>query len=208
MPGEAVVDHQRNATDLDAHYPFVPAKPVKARYATFVAQANVWLMLSEIRLFSGGRNVIAGKPYTLQPPPTAVRGYASYPDDGLLLTDGIVANGFSISTVYGWSNDKERTVEVDLGRLCRVDEVTAWSVTGSHAAIFLPKQVRLALSNDGAQWREVGTAGPPAIPDEPSVAAPFAFKLGPDTARYLRVTVTPSRNWCMISEIEVKGQPK
>jgi hypothetical protein len=72
-------------------------------------------MLSEVRVFSGGRNVIAGKSYTLQPSPTPILGYGSYPDDGQLPTDGIVAQGLSISTVYGWSDGKQRTIEVDLG---------------------------------------------------------------------------------------------
>lgn len=205
-PGAPVIDYRRSDTDFDAHIPFVPSRPVRARYVTFLAQANVWLMLSEIRVFSGGRNVVLGKPYTLQPAPAAVRGYASYPDDGQLLTDGIVASGFSIGTVYGWSDGKERTIEVDLAREARLDEVTVWSVTGSHAGIYLPSAVKLAVSDDGKTWEDVGAATAGTAPDEPSTACPFTLKLKGQKARYLRAVVTPSKGWSMVSEIQVCGK--
>ncbi|MEI6504160.1 MAG: hypothetical protein WCP21_24365 [Armatimonadota bacterium] len=203
--GAPVTEYQRSAKDLDACLPFVPGKPVRARYVTFLAQPNVWLMLSEVRVFSGGRNLVAGKPYTLQPSPTPIRGTGSYPDDGQLLTDGIIAQGFSLSTVYGWSDGQERTVEVDLGGDCKLDEVTVWSLTGSHAGICLPSSVLLSGSADGQSWRELGAASPAEAPAEPSTACPFTLRLPGQSAHYLRVRVKPARGWSMLSEIQVSG---
>lgn len=207
-PGEPVIDRKRTETDYDAHVPFTPARPVTARYVTFLAEAHVWLMLSEICVFSGGRNVVAGRPYTLQPSPTPIRGFSSYPDDGLLLTDGIVAQSFSLNGVYGWSDGKPRTIDVDLGRSCLVDQVTAWSLTGARAAIFPPASIGFSLSEDGRAWQEAGMGTPAPAPAEPSTACPFTLKLGGRQARYVRVVVTPSQGWSMVSEIEVAGQPR
>lgn len=205
---ELVLDRTRSATDQDGHLSFIPAHPVQARFATFLFQPHGWLMLSELRLLSGDRNVLAGRPYRLQPAPTPVRNDPGYPDDGLLLTDGIIAQSFGRSLVYGWADATERTIEVDLGRTCSVDEIVVWSLTGSRAAIFLPSSVKLSLSEDGQTWIDLGEASPATVPEEPPTPCRFTLSLERQPARFFRVVVTPSTGWSMLSEIQISGTPQ
>jgi hypothetical protein len=205
-PGKVVIDRTRSATDQDGHVPFPLPRPVRARYATFLFEPQGWLMLSEIRLFSGRLNLLAGRPYRLQPSPTPVQEGHGYPDDGRLLTDGVIAQSFGSGQTYGWADGRERTIEVDLGRLCSANEVVVWSLTGSRAGIFLPASVKITVSEDGQTWRDLGVATPTQVPEEPPTPCPFTVKAKKQSVCYVRVVVAPTKGWSMLSEIQVAGE--
>ena len=207
FPAEPIViDRRRSDRDMDGHLTFRPDEPVTARYVTFVLDSVAHLMVSEVRIFSGGENVAAGREYSLQPPPTPVRESQTYPDDGHKLTDGQIT-GFAPRAVVGWhDNDEDRSVVVDLQGPCRVDEVAMWTMTGAFAGIVPLPEARVALSEDGEHWTEVGSAQTEDAPDDPSTPCAAVVDCGGRTARYVRVTTRREANWAMLSEIEVRGE--
>jgi len=199
------IDRQRSERDLDGHLTFRPEQPLRARYVTFVLEPAGHLMVSEVRIFSGGENVAAGREYALEPPPTPTRAPETYPDDGRKLTDGQIT-GFAPRTVVGWRDDEERTVVVDLQAPCRVDEVLVWTLTGSRYGIVPLPRATVALSEDGQAWREAGSAEVAPAPADPSTACAAIVHAAGARARYVRVAVRRAAGWGMLSEIEVRGE--
>lgn len=204
-PGPVVVDRRRSERDLDGHLTFRAGAPLRARFVTFIMEPAGHLMVSEIRIFSGADNVVAGREYALEPPPTPRRAPESYPDDGRKLTDGQIT-GFAPRSVVGWRDDEERTVVVDLQAPCRVDEVLVWTLTGSRYGIIPLPGATVALSEDGQTWREAGSAEVAPAPADPSTACAATIDAGGERARYVRVTVQRTSGWAMLSEIEVRGE--
>ena len=204
-PEAVVIDRKRSETDLDGHMTFRPARPVRGRSVSFLFEPAGHLMISEVRIFSGGENIAAGREYVPQPPPTAERAPETYPDDGRKLTDGQITN-FGTRVVVGWKDDEERTVVIDLQSLCRVDEVLAWTMTGARYGIHPIAEATVALSVDGQTWQEMGSAQAAPAPDDPSTPCSCTVDTAGQTARYVRVTARRSQVWAMLSEIEVRGE--
>ncbi|MFO7945559.1 MAG: DUF4855 domain-containing protein [Armatimonadota bacterium] len=200
-----VIDRRRSTHDLDGHLTFRPQEPLDARYVTFILEPLGHLMVSEIRIFNGDENIAAGREYSVLPSPTPRQAAQTYPDDGHKLTDGHIT-GFARRDVVGWRDDEERTAVVDLQHVCRVDEVLVWTMTGSRYAIYPLAEASVALSEDGQNWSEIGSAAPQEVPDDPSTPCAAIIDTGGQSARYVRVTVRRSRNWGMLSEIEVRGE--
>ena len=199
------VDRRRSERDMDGHVTFRPPEPLTARYVTFVLQPIGHLMVSEIRIFSDGENVAAGRSYSLQPPPTPVRAPETYPDDGHKLTDGQIT-GFAPRSVVGWRDDEERTIVIDLQGPCRVDEVAVWTMTGAQFGITPLPAASVALSEDGESWSEVGSATTGTVPETPSAPCAAVVQVDGQNARYVRVATRRSKDWAMLSEIEVRGE--
>ncbi|HEY3266554.1 MAG TPA: DUF4855 domain-containing protein [Armatimonadota bacterium] len=203
--GPVVVDGRRSATDIDGHIPFRPAKPAMARYVTLLFHSASWVMLSEVRIMVNGRNVAPGAVYTLRPQPGA-RDEASggYPDDGVRLTDGVVATNFEAGQLAGWQDAAPRTVTVDLGAALPIREVTAWSLGGGRHAIFAPRSATVSVSTDGRAWRPLGEAH--LTDPRDGGCRPIACRVrasAPTRARYVKVRVERLQDWAMLSEIEV-----
>ncbi|MFP3903727.1 MAG: DUF4855 domain-containing protein, partial [Armatimonadota bacterium] len=203
--GHVVIDRERSVHDLDGHLTFRPEEPLQRRYVTFVLEPLGHLMISEIRIFDGEENIAAGRDYSALPSPTPRQEAGMYPDDGYKLTDGRIT-GFSRRDVVGWRDNEERIAVVDLQHTCRVDEVLVWTMTGSRYAIYPLAEAKVALSEDGDEWREVGRAVPQDAPGDPSTPCACIVNTGGEPARYIRVSVRRSRNWGMLSEIEVRGE--
>ncbi len=205
--GPPVMDRTRSPHDMDGHLVYAFDPPVVARHVAFQFDPSGWLMLSELRLLSDSRNVAAGLPYTLTPPPTPAASAGPYGDDGRRLTDGVVAERFAPAAVTGWSDPRPRTVEVDLGRTVPLSAVTAWSLGGGHAGIFAPASARFEISEDFQTWRPAGEAARPSLDEtaRTSVPVPFHASLPAGAAaRRVRVTVSGTQGWTMLSEVEVE----
>ncbi|MCC7490805.1 MAG: DUF4855 domain-containing protein [Fimbriimonadaceae bacterium] len=204
--GPPVVDQRRSATALDGHLPWRLAQPVTARYVTFAAEANGWLMLSELRLLNAaGDNLLAGRRYTLVPGPVGALG--TYPDDGRRLTDGQVAGQYGRETVVGWNDDEPRQITVDLGQPRAVQRVLTHTLAGGGAGVFLPAEVTVELSADGTTWSPAQRVTRPTVnePGDQTQDAVFAWSAPPGaTARWIRVTVRRGRGWGMVSEVAVE----
>lgn len=204
-PQPVVIDRRRSEKDLDGHLTFQPERPVRGRYVTFILEPVSHLLISEIRLLSGGENIAAGREYLLQPPPSPRKLPETYPDDGQKLTDGQITP-FAPKAIVGWHDEEKRTTVLDLQGRCRLEEVLVWTMTGSRVGIVPLASASVAVSEDRETWRELGSAGPEEAPQWPS--APCACRVGAagQTARYVRVVAERKEGWAMLSEIEVRGE--
>lgn len=210
-PSPIVVTRRRSETDMDGLLRFEVKPSARARYANIVLRGNGWIMLSEVRVLDGARNVARepGVRYALRPLPTPTEADADrYADDGVRLTDGYRAGSFSRTQVTGWNDGSERTFVVDLGMAQRISEATVWSLRGGQFGIYAPKTVICESSSDGHAWRRLGSADrAEGVEDGKSCeAAPYRI-VGLAECRYLRIRVVPQQGWAMLSEIEVAGQP-
>lgn len=204
-PEPVVVDRKRSETDLDGHLTFRPSRPVRGRYVTFVMEPIVHLMVSEICLFSDGQNIVAGKEYVLQPPPSPRKMPETYPDDGRKLTDGQITD-FAPRAIVGWHDEAEHTAVVDLQSPCRVDQVLVWTMIGATVGIAPLASATVSLSTDGRTWREAGTAEPAVVPPSPSTPCACTVDTKGQIARYVQVVARRGQGWGMLSEIEVRGE--
>jgi hypothetical protein len=138
-------------------------------------------------------------PYTASTPASS-----SYPDTGQL-TDGTFASTSYADTQWeGRLTGSSYYMTVDLGSEQTFQEVDSdWLQTDS-AAIYLPSQVQVSVSTDGTDFTTVGTMDEPAV-DSSDQSCDYRL-LGIDvTARYVRITVTPSSDaWSFTDQIEVK----
>ncbi len=206
-PEPVKVIRRRNDTNLDGVIVFRPAKPALARYVTVSLEPNSWIMLTEMKILSNGRNVAPEATYTLTPPPTRDESEENvYLDDGKKLTDGQVADGFKGHMLVGWQGSEPRVTTIDLGRSRPIGSITAWSLRGGDAGIYAPESATFELSQDGVEWfgaTKVAYAGP-AEDGSTCSAAPFTAAMPAGaSARWVRVTVVARKEWAMLSEVEV-----
>ncbi len=204
---------RRSAVDMDGILRFSVLPTARARYVNVLLRGHGWIMLSEVRIFDGKTNLAQapGVHYTLRPLPTDAQTEGiHYPDDGLRLTDGIVAATFTRQHVVGWDDGQPKTITVDLGVAKLIRGVTVWSLRGGQYGIFAPEQVNVEVSTDGHNWTGVGSAERADGGEDGNecVPAPYRVVTTADRllrARYVRVRIRPARGWSMVSEVEVDG---
>ena len=162
-------------------------------------------MLSEVKVFDGDTNLVAGRPYTVHPAPAA-KSSSPYADDGIRLTDGSVARVFSRRDITGWSTGREHPITLDLlGRVaCR--KVTVWTLAGGLHGIRASEAVLVSLQDANGNWREVGRAERPGDLVEKGglVALPYSVQLDGTAPRALRATIIREIGWAMVSEVQVE----
>jgi hypothetical protein len=174
--------------------------PVRARYVRVQYTGVAWMMLGEVEVLSGGRNVALGRPYHTAPQPTSEGKYA---DDGVRLTDGAVSRPSDGWTrAVGWIGGEPEVV-VDLLRPGRIGIVRVHAIGGGAGSVLFPKWLRVATSQDGATWSdevEVATA----LTDKGDEIAVgwIEAQLSPRQARYVRVRLE-RRIWAMVDEVQV-----
>lgn len=207
-PSKPITERTRPDGSLDGRLVFAPEKPTNARYATLVLKANAWLMVSEVRVISQGKNVAPESAYTLSPAPTATSNAANpYPDDGSKLVDGKIAQGFESGMLVGWQDGKPRSFIVDLGSETRVSEVSVWSLRGGRHAIYAPERVSVEVSKDGSHWFGKKTVEKDKSPEDGQSCKACAFTAplsSPTEVRFIRVEVSAGKGWAMLSEIVVR----
>lgn len=186
---------------LIGHVRWSPDRPVPARRVVLRLSPHAWLMVSEVEVLSGGRNLALGARYAFRPLPDAVEE-VRYADDGVRLADGYIADSFEPHVVTGWAGQSAR-VTVDLGVVREIREIAVHSLGGGYAGIYAPRAAAFLISNDGMNWHEVGTveASDPGGDTSQHVELRVAAT---GTARYVRASVEPSRGWLMLSELEVR----
>ena len=161
-------------------------------------------MLDEIEVISGGRNVAAGLPYTVLPPPTSEENYAD--TTGRVLTDGRAGSTtFGAGKTVGWSR-AEPVVTIDLGRTVEASLLRAHVLGGGLWGVWFPERITVSTSADGQAWHSAGeVTDHPAEPDEPlerPVGASIDVPLDSPPFRYIRAAFQP-HGWLMLGEIEV-----
>lgn len=207
-PQGPIAEQTRKDGSQDGKYVFSAGSPVAGRYATVQLRANEWLMLPEVRVLSGGKNIAPECSYTLTPAPTtSSSGDIPYPDDGRKLTDGKIAQGFVGGMLVGWQTGEDRTFTLDLGSEKEIKAATVWSLRGGQNAIFAPAWVSVEVSKDGQHWYAKKVVEKDSAPEDGKtcIAAPYRAALsGPTKARFVRVQVSRSNGWAMVSEIVVE----
>lgn len=172
--------------------------PVRTRRIRVDFSARGWLMLSELEVLSGGRNVAAGRRYHLAPAPTSQQKYA---DDAVRLTDGEYARPGQWLKAVGWNTGAPEVV-VDLLDVATVSLVRVHCLGGGRGSVYFPT-VTVATSEDGEQWSaEVELGHGPTESGAEDLCAFLDAELAPRPARYVRLRVQ-RRGWAMLSEIEV-----
>jgi hypothetical protein len=203
---QPVINRRRSDSDMDGRIIFSATKPISARYVTILTRGHGWVMCSEVRILSNGMNLLSkSTPYTLRPLPSNGSS-VPYADDGSILTDGVIASDFAPERVVGWQDDGVREIVVDLGKVRDLHRLTAWSLGGGAYGICAPKTVSFSLSTDGKAWSpaEMATAG---VEPKAGTCGVLPYVLNLKTGvrgRYVRVRVTRSQGWAMLSEISVR----
>ncbi len=175
----------------------------RARFVRFDFTGRVWVMLSELTVFSGGANIARGCAYHLSPTPTSETRYA---DGDAYLTDGICGSASGgWRTKVGWLKG-EPQVTLDLLKPRPVALVRAHVFGGGSAGVYFPEEMRVELSADGTTWSTpLVTTERPEETGQKTAAAFMTVRVAPATdARFIRLTFK-RRGWLMVDEIECYG---
>lgn len=129
-------------------------------------------------------------------------GYAGPGPQGL--TDGRMADGndFDQQGWVGWANDgRPIQITLDLGKPIDIRRLSAHTLR-SAGGVFPPSKIEWHVSGDGKEFRPVGTVSlEQALPQR----GWFTSELK-ETARFVRLTPTPSADWTFFDEIMVNGE--
>ncbi len=194
----------RSPIDLDGLIEFTSHNPLEGRYLTLCLEPNGWLMLSEVSIYvSGQKRPLTKIPYSTKPLPTT-ENKSSYPDNGIKLTDGVIAEVFSPDLLTGWDKEQKREFIIDLSEPTEFNKVTVWSLDGGLYGIWGPESVVISVSQDNKFWRKVGQAHNTKPPQRDLEPAPYTFTSQNNLLyRYVKVTVSKGKGWSMLSEIQI-----
>lgn len=184
----------------------LPVPNAVGRYVRLRITPKSWLMLSEVRVLSGGANAALNRPYSQTPQPT---GDAPYADNSGLLTDGFYTlAGAGWKTCVGFDK-ADPAVTVDLGACCRVAAARAHLQGGGPGGVWFPERVSVSTSADGQSWTPAGeTRERPPEEGKTPASAFMGVAFEPRDARFVRLAFK-KRGWLMLDEIEVfsAGEP-
>ncbi|GAB3642959.1 glycoside hydrolase family 20 protein [Spirosoma arcticum] len=123
-----------------------------------------------------------GKSYTLLSAPTTGR-----PDRNYSLTNGVVGGmgGYELANAVSFTNDVNAVI--DLGQSQSIQSVRIGFVKYTAKNMCLPKQIEIAVSDDGQTFRPVGTAKNNAAEGGKRAIVRLPFDFTPTTARYVRI---------------------
>jgi len=186
--------------NLAAGWLKLPTPRACGRYVKLRMTPKGWLMVSEIRVLSGGVNVASNQPYSIQPPPT---GEAQYADNSGLLSDGYYTKaGAGWKTCAGFDK-ADPTVVVDLDAVYRLGAARVHLQGGGLGGVHFPERVAVATSVDGKTWSAAGeTRDRPAEENKAAASAFMGVTLEPREARFVRFRFV-RRGWLMLDEIEI-----
>ncbi len=127
-------------------------------------------------------SLATGKSYTHLNAPTTGR-----PDKGAMLTDGKTGGigGYEVADVVSFAGDFGMVI--DLGQAQPVQSVQIGFLKYTARNICLPRQVDIAVSDDGKTFRPVLTSKTNAAEGGKRGFARLPFEFAPTTARYVRV---------------------
>jgi hypothetical protein len=178
----------------------LPTTGARGRYVKCQFVPKGWLMLSEIRVVSGGANVAAHQPYSIQSQPT---GEETYADNAGLLTDGFYAQAGSGWKACAGFDQADPTVVADLGAVYRIGVARVHVQGGGPGGVCFPSKVSVSTSVDSQTWRLAGeTAEHPSEENKTAAAAFMGVTFEPREARFVRFRIQ-KHGWAMLDEIEV-----
>ena len=172
----------------------------RGRYVRFCFEPKGWLMLSELRVVSSGKNVALTRPYSLNPQPS---GEETYADNTGLLTDGYYVKAGSGWKACAGFDKTDPAVTVDLGAAHRVQTARIHLQGGGPGGVYFPERLTVETSSDGALWSAAGESGEhPSETEKKAEAAFMGVAFEPREARFVRFLLK-RRGWAMMDEIEV-----
>ena len=127
---------------------------------TFSFLATAALSMFSTTLPSFAENVALGRPYTLSHPPNYP--YCTDAGDTTDLSDGVRHNprGTSLWTQkgsVGWAiGEQLKTIEIDLGQICSVNEISFETGADNRSQGTFPLAVLVFLSDDGKSYSYAG----------------------------------------------------
>ena len=191
--------HKAGGHDSALGWLALPTPNAQGRYMKLILQPKAWLMLSEVRVYSGGVNVALNQPYSLQPQPTCE---AQYADNSGLLTDGYYTKaGTGWKTCAGFDK-ADPTLVLDLGAVYRTGAARVHLQGGGPGGVNFPERIVTATSADGKTWVAAGeTREHPPEKNTPA-AAFMGLAFEPREARFVRFNFK-KRGWLMLDEIEI-----
>ena len=157
-------------------------------------------------------NIALRAPYVLEPAPN----YKLCTDvgDKIQLTNGKLAEGSSLwmqPGTVGWQRVKHVSIVVDLGSVQPIQGASFRTAAGT-AGVYWPTAIRLQVSDDGRQYRDVGdlinlddAEGPSAIGYK---LHRYATSKLATRGRYIRFLVIPAGRYVFTDEIEVFRGPE
>lgn len=136
------------------------------------------------------------------------RSYSRYyPASGAAtLTDGQRGGWyFDDQRWQGFSGTGGIDLTIDLGRVCRVRQVSLTFLQAADAWIRLPVGFRVSISSDGQTFSELTDDHPAPCTAEGLVFRPFGWK-GKAEGRYVRIEATPpsAADWLFTDEVIVR----
>jgi hypothetical protein len=163
-------------------------------------------MIDEIQAFVNGRNISNLINYYLLSPPTSQSTSSSlaYPDDGVRLTDGVIAG--MMGPITGWIKSDPHSITIDLLVTRTIREASVWALIKSDWAISPPSSIIIHTSLDGITWTLFGEQGQIQIGERILDAQRlFITTNNASLTRYIKFDFPTDQSfpgwWTMISEI-------
>jgi hypothetical protein len=140
--------------------------------------------------------------------PITLANKPNHGPDVQVLVDGAQSDDAKTGRWWLTFHDADLDVTVDLGEPIKIQTVAGHFLQQTKIGIFLPKQIEIAVSDDGRSFRTAATVTPKTSKDEPG---PLVETIGADkldlVARYARVRAgkvgPPGRGWLFVDEILV-----
>lgn len=161
---------------------------------------------------AAGENLALNRPYEFEPRPTY--SYCTDPGDRRQLTDGQTTQNYfwTQEGTVGWVRARYVSISIDLGQVEPIGGVTMTTAAGT-AGVVWPGAVRVMVSDDGSQFRDVGdlvaidrqAAGP--FPEGYAIRRMQAQNLR-TRGRYVRLLVLPRGPYFFTDEIQVLRGPE
>ncbi|CAF2746920.1 unnamed protein product [Rotaria sp. Silwood2] len=177
------------------------------RWATLEFQSNAWLMIDEIQAFVNGREISNLINYYFLTPSTSKiisSSDGTYFDDGVRLTDGVIAG--MMGPITGWLKSESHTITIDLLMNRNIRETSVWTLIKPDWAISPPRLVVVSTSLDGITWILFSEHGQMQI-GERMLDAQRLFITNNNTslARYIKFDFVTDQLfpgwWTMVSEV-------
>ena len=178
---------------------------VTARHVRLTAMAGGdWSFLDEVAVNAKPdgptfKHAAQGKPVTLKHPPNEVYNLCGV----AALTDGYVARSSEFLSPH-WVGIEGKNFEatIDLEKSIEIKEVGARFLQSAVAGIYIPRTVEVFVSDDGKDFRKVGT-----ITTTPETKSAFIQTLvtqpQPVKARYVRIVAYTNGSWIFADEVFV-----
>ena len=151
-----------------------------------------------------GKNIAAGKEYTIFTPPEA-----NYPDEnGRSLTDGKFGSATYASPEWvGFLTRPE--IVIDLGKTENgIYALEVNTLGGGAAAVYAPTEITVYVSDDGLSFRQIAASSfAPDLGVDSQVTVPRSIVLDRSVScRYIKIAIGTNQSWIFVDEISVLAE--